>query len=129
MGTHHGKNGVAKSGNNVVAELQGWQIEEGVSTADDTAMGDSADTHLVGTTNWSGSLTCSYDETDTNGQEAFTVGSSVTLNLFPYGSGSGAHYRSGTATVTKVTMDAKKDGVVMRSFDFKGNGALSHTTI
>jgi hypothetical protein len=129
VGTHHGKNGVVKVGNNVLAEVQGWSVEEGVATVDDTSMGDDSDSHLVGTKNWSGNLTCSYDETNANAQEALIVGASVTLSLFPYGSAVGSHYRTGTASIVKVTMDAKKDGVVMRAFDFKGNGAITRTIL
>lgn len=129
MGTHHGKNGVVKVGSNVVAEVQSFTVTETVGTVDDTAMGDTAETHLVGITSWTASVQCSWDETDTNGQEAMTVGASVTLSLYPEGSGSGASYMTGTATITQSGIDTKRDGVVTRSFDCKGNGALSRTTV
>lgn len=129
MATHHGKNGVVKVGSNAVAEVQQFSVTEQVGTVDDTAMGDTDETHLVGIKSWNGSLQCSWDETDTNGQEALTVGASVTLNLYPEGTGSGASYMTGTATITEVTRDIKRDGVVTRSFNFKGNGALTHTTV
>lgn len=129
MATHHGKNGVVKVGSNTVAEVQSFVVNEEVGTADDTAMGDTSETHLVGIKRWDGNLQCSWDETDTNGQEALAVGNSVTLNLYPEGTGSGATYKTGTATITKITLDTKREGVVTRAFDFKGNGALSQTTV
>jgi len=129
MGTHHGKNGVVKVGANAVAEVQNFSVTEQVSTADDTAMGDADETHLVGIKSWNGNLSCSWDETDATGQEALTVGASVNLGLYPEGSGSGASYLSGTATVTQITLDVKRDGVVTRAFDFKGNGALAHSNL
>lgn len=131
MATHHGKNGVVKSGSNAVAEIQEWSVEETAKTADDTAMNDTWETHIAGQTinSWDGNLTCSWDETDTNGQQTLTVGASVVLNLYPEGTGAGATYKTGTATITKVGLDVKRDGVVKRSFSFQGNGALSETTV
>ena len=130
MGTHHGKDGVVKVGANAVAEIDNWSVTETAATADDTSMGDTWKTHIAGKTinSWNGSLSCHWDETDTNGQQALTVGASVTLNLYPEGSGTGATYKTGTATITQVGLTVPKDGVVSRSFNFEGNGALSEAT-
>jgi hypothetical protein len=129
MGTHHGKDGAVKVGANAVAEINDWTVDESAATADDTVMGDAWDTHLVGTKSWSGSMRCWWDETDTNGQQALTVGASVTLNLYPEGSGSGATYKTGTATITKVGIAVSKGAVVSRDYSFQGNGQLSETTV
>jgi len=131
MATHHGKDGVVKVGVNTVAEIDGWSVSEGAKTADDTAMGDSWETHIPDKTinSWNGNLSCHWDETDTNGQQALTVGKSVTLNLYPEGSSAGATYKTGVATVTGITLDVKKDGVVSRAFTFQGNGALAEATV
>jgi hypothetical protein len=129
MATHHGKNGVVKVGSNAVAEVDRWSARESVDTVDDTAMGDAAQTHLTGIPGWSGQITCHWDETDTNGQEALTIGASVTLNLYPEGAASGATYKTGTATITEIGLDVTKNGVVSREFSFTGNGALSQTTV
>jgi hypothetical protein len=129
MGTHHGKDGVVKVGANAVAEVQEFSVEESVETADDTAMGDASEQHLVGITSWNGSMRCHWSETDTNGQQALTIGASVTLNLYPEGAGAGATYKTGTATITRVGLAASRNGIVTRDFSFKGNGALSETTV
>lgn len=129
MGTTHGKNGVVKVGSNTVAEVDQWTVRETVDTSDDTAQGDTAMTHLVGIPGWNGTLTCHWDPTDTNGQQALTIGASVTLNLYPGGAGSGASYRSGTATITDVGIATQKNNVVSREFSFQGNGALAHSTV
>lgn len=128
MSTHHGKDGIVKVGANTVAEMHDWSVEENAATVDDTAMGDSADTHLVGQTNWSGQATAGFDPTDTNGQLALTVGASVTLNLYPYGSTTGKKYKTGTATVTKVGIAVPMRNQTTRTFSFQGNGALSDAT-
>lgn len=129
MGTHHGKNGVVKVGSNAVAEVDRWSLQESVETSDDTAQGDAAKTHLAGIPGWSGDLMCHWDETDANGQEALTIGASVTLNLYPEGTGAGAAYSTGTGTITNITREVTKNGTVSRSFTFEGNGVLTHTTV
>ena len=129
MATHHGKEGTVKVGSNAVAEIQSFQVTEEVGVSDDTAMGDTSETHLVGIKRWNGSLECSWDGDDTNGQEALLVGASVVLNLYPEGAANGDKYMSGTATITRVNSTVARDGVVRRSFDFTGNGALSHSTV
>lgn len=131
MATHHGKDGVVKVGANAVAEIDNWSVTEQAAVADDTSMGDTWKTHIAGKTinSWNGSLACHWDESDTTGQEALTVGASVTLNLYPEGAGVGASYRTGQATITQVGLTVAKDGVVSRSFNFEGNGVLTSTTV
>lgn len=129
MATHHGKNGVVKVGTNAVAEVDRWNVRENVETSDDTAQGDAAKTHWTGIPGWNGSLMCHWDETDTNGQQALTIGASVTLNLYPEGAGSGATYKTGTASITDITLEVTKNGIVSREFTFEGNGALTEATV
>lgn len=128
MATHHGKDGVVKIGTDTVAEVTEFNVESGVDVVDDTVMGDTWKTHLVGMKEWSGSLSCQWDETDTTGQEAMTEGASVALKLYPEGADTGDKYLAGTATVTRITLAASKEGVVTRAFQFQGNGALAWAT-
>lgn len=129
MATHIGNEGKVKIGSNVVAEVRSFQITESVAIADDSAIGDDWGTHLVGGKSWRGSLECRWDETDTTGQGALTIGASVTLNLYPEGDGSGDTYFSGTATVTQITRQSSRDNVITAAFEFQGNGALSSSTV
>lgn len=129
MATHHGKDGHINVGANQVAETTEWSVDEEVETVDDTAQGDTAKTHLVGVPSWSGRCTAFWDETDTNGQEALTIGASFTFNGYPEGDASGASYMTGTATVTRIGVGVPKDGVVTRDIEFQGNGALTHGTV
>lgn len=129
MGTHIGNEGTVKIGSNVLAEVKSFTVTERVATADDSALSDEWDTHLVGSKSWEGQVTCGFDETDTNGQEALTVGASVTLNLYPEGASSGDWYMSGTASVTEVGHANNRNGQIERTFRFQGNGALSRTTV
>lgn len=120
-----------KLGSNAVAEIIEFEFTEKVEPIDDTAMGDSYKTHIAssGIKEWSGSMTCHWDETDTNGQVAMTVGASVTLNLYPEGATTGDIYWSGTATITERSQTTKMDGETIRAtFTFLGSGTLTRGT-
>ncbi len=129
MSNHVGNEGTVKIGSNVVAEIVGWEVEESAGTVDDTVMGDDWETHKVIHKAWTASTNCRWDETDTTGQGACTIGASVTLNLYPEGATSGDVYKTGTATVVSLGLSATHDGLVERRIGFKGNGALSDATV
>jgi predicted secreted protein len=77
---------------------------------------------------WSASGDLFWDEADA-GQLLITIGSSVTLNLYPEGASSGDVYYSGAAIVTKFDVTASFDGIVEGSISFEGNGALTTLTV
>lgn len=129
MATHTGSEGVIKSGANTVAEVRSYTIAETGDTIEDTSMGDAARTYKAGLKTWTATVEAFWDETDTNGQGSFDVGSSVTLNVYPEGSSSGDAYYSGTAIVTGKTINGTFDGMVEASFSLQGTGALSETTV
>ncbi len=129
MASHHGKEGVVNVGANSVAEVIEWSVDEEVDIVDSTPMGTAAATYVTGTTRWNGSIKCFWDETDTNGQQALTIGASVTLNLYPEGTTSGDTYATGTALVTGISIPVNKDSMTERSFTFQGTGALTWGTV
>lgn len=129
MANHKGSEGTVKVGSNAVAEIRSFSIEETADTLEDTSMGDSARTYLASLTSWSGSVDVFWDETDTNGQGALDVGSSVTLNLYPEGDTAADTYYTGTAIVTGKSVSSSFDGMVEASFSVQGTGALTETTV
>lgn len=126
---HKGSEGTVKIGSNAIAEIKGWEINESANTIDDTELSDSAETHQVGTTSWTASVDCYWDETDTNGQMAMTIGASVTLNLYPEGATSADTYYTGTATVVGIGRAAAINGMVGANYQLKGTGALTKGTV
>ena len=84
---------------------------------------------LFGLTSFSGSIDVFWDETDTAGQGALTVGAEVTLNLYPEGDTAGDTYLSGAAIVTGRSVSSSFDGLVEMSISVQGNGALTQTTV
>lgn len=128
MATHKGSEGTVKIGSNAIAEIRTWSINQTADTIEDTTMGDSARTYQSSLNTWDGSVDVFWDETDTTGQGACTIGTSITLNVYPEGATTGDTYFSGTALVTGITRTASFDGMIESSITFKGTGALSINT-
>jgi predicted secreted protein len=78
---------------------------------------------------FSGSADVFFDDTDTAGQGALTVGSEVTLNVQFEGNTTGDHKMSGTVLITGRTISASFDGMVEASISFQGTGALTESTV
>lgn len=129
MATFIGNDGVVKVGANTVAEVSAFSVSQTGNTADDTVLGDTAQSHLAGTTGWSGSLTCYWDDTDTAGQGAMTINASVALTLLPEGVAVGAAEYTGTATITGIETGIGLDATNTASFSFTGNGPLTIGTV
>jgi hypothetical protein len=129
MATHTGSEGTVKVGANAIAEIRSFSIEESADTLEDTTMGDTARTYKPSLTTYTGTVDVLWDETDTTGQGALTIGASVTLDLYPEGDASGDVYYTGTAIVTGRTINSSFDGLVEMSISVQGSGALSETTV
>lgn len=129
MATHTGSEGTVKVGANAIAEIRSFSIEESADTLEDTTMGDGARTYKPSLTTYTGTIDVLWDETDTTGQGALTIGAEVTLNLYPEGDTSGDTYYTGAAIVTGRTINSSFDGLVEMSISVQGNGALTETTV
>ena len=129
MATHTGSEGTVKVGSNAIAEIRSFSIEESADTLEDTTMGDTARTYKSSFTTYTGSVDVLWDETDTTGQGALTIGAEVTLNLYPEGDTSGDTYLTGSAIVTGRTINSTYDGLVEMSISVQGNGALTTSTV
>ena len=129
MANHKGSEGTVKIGSNAIAEVRSWELSRTAEMIEDTEIGDAAKTFQAGNTSWSGSVSCFWDETDTNGQVAMTAGASVTLNLYPEGATTGDIYYTGTALITGITRRAGVNTMVEADFSFQGTGALTTSTV
>ena len=129
MATHAGSEGTVKVGSDAIAEIRSFSIEETADTIEDTSMGDAARTYKPSLTSFSGSIDVFWDETDSAGQGALTIGAEVTLNLYPEGDTAGDTYLSGAAIVTGRSVSSSFDGLVEMSISVQGNGALTQTTV
>lgn len=129
MATHTGSEGTVKVGSNAIAEIRSFSIEETADTLEDTSMGDTARTYKSSLTSFSGSVDVLWDENDSSGQGALTIGAEVTLNLYPEGDAAGDTYLTGSAIVTGRSISSSYDGLVEMSITVQGNGALTSTTV
>jgi hypothetical protein len=128
MANHRGSEGTVHVGTTAIAELRGWELSESMEPIDDTVLADTARTFQSGLNGWSGSASAFWDETDTNGQEALTIGASVTIKFYPEGATLGDTFYTGTTLVTGITRRAAINGMVEVDFTFQGTGALSEAT-
>jgi hypothetical protein len=129
MANHTSSAGLVIIAAATVAELMSYDIDEGISTHDDTEMSDTSETHQAGKTNWNAKIECMWDDTDATGQGAMTIGASVAVIFLPEGNTSGDVSRTGTATIESKGMSVPKDGMITQSFGLKGNGALVDGTV
>ena len=127
MANHLGREGIFKISVTTIGELRNYALSHSSDTVEDSVIGDTYRTRLATMKTFSVSGDLYWDENDA-GQLLITIGSSVTLNLYPEGADTGDRYYSGAAIVTKFDVSAAFDGIVEGSIAFEGNGALSTLT-
>ena len=129
MATHTGSAGTVKVGSNAVAELKSWSLDQTQDTVETTKLGDTVKTYSVTQSSSNGTMSCHWDETDTYGLVACSIGASVTLNLYPEGATSGDTYYTGSAIITSVGVSQTHDGIVEREIGFQVSGAVTIGTV
>lgn len=129
MATLTGNSGTVKVGANAIAEIRSFSVDETMDTIESTSMGDTYRTFETSLKSWNGSVDIFFDDTDTTGQGALTVGSEVTVNFQIEGDTTGDHLLSGAAIVTGRTINSSFDGLVEASLSLQGDGALTEGTV
>jgi len=129
MAVHKGSEGTIKVGSNAVAELVSYSLTENIDLIETTNIADAARAYTTGKTSWGGEIATNWDETDTNGQGALTIGASVTLNVYPEGASSSDTYFSGNAIITALDKSADGEGLVTNTISVTGSGALTTATV
>lgn len=122
MAAHHGNEGEVKVGTTAVACVQSWSYEESdPAMADTWCMGDTEVTHLAsGAVQGSGSVSCYWSESDAGGQDALTLGATVTLNLYPEGDSATNRYYTGDVVIESVSRSGSKGDITTAEFGFRG---------
>lgn len=128
MANHAGSEGTVHVGTTAIAEIRSYSFTETADTIEDTTMGDTSRSYKPSLKSFSGSVDVYWDETDTSGQQALSVGSEVTIKFYPEGAATGDTYYSGSAIVTGLTVNGAFDGMVEASITVQGNGALTKST-
>ncbi len=112
MAVYKGREGTAKIGGSAVGEVQNWKCDITANLVDSTRMGDvfTKDEAVHGS--WSGEMEVFWDPADA-GQAAAFGGTGIipAVNI------------TGTVTIESMSFAQAHDGLVGRSFKFKGYGA------
>ena len=74
MAIHKGSEGTVKVGSNAIANIRSYSIEESADTLEQTIMGATSRAYVASLSTFSGSVDVYWDETDTSGQGALTIG-------------------------------------------------------
>ena len=127
MATKLGREGLIKLSSTTIGELRNYALTHSSDVVEDSVLGDTYRTRLASMKTFSVSGDLYWDEGDA-GQLLITIGSSVTLNLYPEGASTGDVYYSGAAIVTQFNVSASFDGVIEGQISFEGNGPLSTLT-
>lgn len=127
MATQLGRSGCIKVSSTTIGELRNYAITHTSDTVEDSVLGDTYRTRLASMKMWSASGDLYWDENDA-GQLLVTIGSQVTLNLYPEGASNGDVYYSGACIVTQFNISAAFDGIIEGQISFDGTGALTTLT-
>lgn len=128
MANHLGREGTVRISSTTIGELRNYALAHSSDVVEDSVIGDIYRTRRATMKTWSVSGDLYWDETDA-GQIALTIGSAVTVNLYPEGADSTDVYYSGGGIVTKFDISAAFDGMVEGSISIEGNGTLSTLTV
>lgn len=128
MANHLGREGTVKISSTTIGELRNYSLAHSSDVVEDSIIGDTYRTRKATLKTWSVNGDLYWDEVDA-GQIALTIGSTVTVNLYPEGIASTSTYYSGSGIVTKFDISAAFDGMVEGSISIEGNGALSTLTV
>lgn len=117
-----------------IGQMSDWQFSETSEQIDASRMNNScAKSFLAGAKATTGTVTCWWDDDDTNGQNVLIVGNTVHLKIYPGGTGSGLGFYktpSAGAVITSVERAGNGvDGVVGSTFGFAVNGQLTTTAV
>jgi len=127
MANHLGREGTLRISSTTVGELRNYSLSHSSDTVEDSVIGDIYRTRKATMRTWSVSGDLYWDELDA-GQLTLTMGASVTVNLYPEGSATGAYYYTGGGIVTKFDVSAAFDGMVEGSISIEGTGTLATAT-
>ena len=128
MATHHGKDAVVHVGWTNIGKATGFTVDTTHDVVEDTALGSSMKSYVVGRGTFTASIDMNFDDDDT-AQGTLVQGSSLSFEFMPEGSGSGEQKLSGTGIVTGMSVGVTLDGVTTRTVTVQGNGGLTIGTV
>ena len=128
MATILGKDGFLRISALTVTELRRYAINQTADTVEDTVIGDDDKTRKATLKDWRMSGDMFFNTSDV-GQGAMTVGSTVTVELYPEGIGAGSRLLTGRCIINSIDTAGAHDGMVEVPFTGEGTGALVRSTV
>ena len=128
MATHHGKDAVVHVGGTSIGQATGFTVDTTHDVVEDTALGSSMKSFVVGRGTFTASIDMNFDDDDT-AQGNLVQGSSLSFEFMPEGSGSGEQKLSGSGIVTGMSVGVTLDGVTTRTVSLQGTGGLTIGTV
>jgi len=128
MATHHGKDAVVHIGGTSISKATGFTVDTTHDIVEDTALGNSMKSYVVGRGTFTASIDMNFDDDDT-AQGTLLQGSSLSFEFMPEGSSSGEQKLSGTGIVTGMSVGVTLDGVTTWTVSLQGNGGLTIGTV
>ena len=125
MAAAAGKAGKVMISSDTMAEVKSWSLDASADMLDDTALGDSWKSNIVGLKEWSASIEVSWDMSDTAQlavQNAYLNGNTVAVKLYT----NATNYYSGTANVSSLSVEDPVDDLVTATLEVQGSGVLSY---
>lgn len=105
-----------------------FDYEESVNAIEEPDLGDAWIPEIAGRKKFTATIVCKFDETDSTGQEVMSVGSSVSLQFLPYGTGTGAQRKTVSCMIRSVGVAFPEgDGYVRRTFTVASDAAAGVT--
>lgn len=124
MARHKGQFGKVKAGENFVAHVTNWSINEKAAMHDKSAAEDTWAANESGIKNWSGSLTFRLDH-DASANQTMRAGDELEIELYSEGDGAGKTFYSGSVIFEDHGVASPYDNTTERTYAFIGNGELS----
>ena len=128
MAPQPGKDAVVHVGGTNIGQATGFTVDTTHDIVEDTALGSSMKSYVVGRGTFTASIDMSFDDDDT-AQTSLVQGSSLSFEFMPEGSGSGERKFSGTGIITGMSVGVTLDGVTTRTVSLQGNGGLTIGTV
>jgi hypothetical protein len=120
-----GKSGAITFATGYDQHCNNWTIEISTDVFEDTELGDSWRTRVVGINEWSGSFDCALDEDSFSNLTAAGIGEAAASASFQYAGATGQI--SGSIVITGATINATTTGANSVSFTFVGSGIPTFT--
>jgi hypothetical protein len=98
-----------------------WTIEIAQDAFEDTALGDSWRTRVVGVLDWTGSYDCYLDDVCFSTAGTIAIAEAAAEAIFTYAAGAGTI--TGNIIITGITVNTNTEGANTATFTFSGTAA------